>query len=129
MNRLLFSALLMLSLIWGGSFFFIKHLLEDFGPWTIAFLRSSFGLIAITTIMLVLRKPFELRKIQWFRMTVMALINTAVPWAIIGFSETRLTSNMASILNATTPLWTIVVGALIFKASTNRVQWIGMAVA
>jgi drug/metabolite transporter (DMT)-like permease len=128
-NRLLFAALLMLSLIWGGSFFFIKHLLEDFGPWTIAFLRSSFGLITITTIMLVLRKPFQLRKIEWFKMAVMALVNTAIPWAIIGFSETRLTSSMASILNATTPLWTIVVGALIFKSTTNRMQWIGMAVA
>lgn len=83
MNRLLFSALLMLSLIWGGSFFFIKHLLEDFGPWTIAFLRSSFGLITITTIMLVLRKPFELRNIQWFKMAVMALVNTAIPWAML----------------------------------------------
>jgi drug/metabolite transporter (DMT)-like permease len=127
--RLLFSALIMLSLIWGGSFFFIKQLLQDFGPWTIAFLRSSFGFITITTIMLILRKPFELRKIQWLPMALMALVNTAIPWAIIGFSETRLPSNMASILNATTPLWTIVVGALIFKATTNRMQWIGMGIA
>jgi drug/metabolite transporter (DMT)-like permease len=119
----------MLSLIWGGSFFFIKQLLHDFGPWTIAFLRSSFGLVTITIIMLVLRKPFELRKIQWFPMAVMALVNTAVPWAIIGFSETRLSSSIASILNATTPLWTIIVGALVFKAVTHRMQWIGMGVA
>ncbi|WP_018754296.1 DMT family transporter [Paenibacillus terrigena] len=129
MPRLLYAALVMLSLIWGGSFFFIKQLLHDFGPWTIAFLRSSFGLMTITIIMLVLRKPFELRKIQWFPMAVMALVNTAVPWAIIGFSETRLSSSIASILNATTPLWTIIVGALVFKASTNRMQWIGMGVA
>ncbi|MFC5452720.1 DMT family transporter [Paenibacillus aestuarii] len=129
MARLLFLALFVLSLIWGGSFFFIKQLLRDFGPWTIAFLRSSFGLITITVIMLVLRKPFELRKIQWMPMAIMALVNTAIPWALIGFSETKLTSGMASILNATTPLWTIVVGALVFKTATNRMQWIGMGVA
>ncbi|WP_152395940.1 DMT family transporter [Paenibacillus guangzhouensis] len=129
MSRLLYAALVMLSLIWGGSFFFIKQLLHDFGPWTIAFLRSSFGLITITIIMFVCKKPFELRKIQWFPMAVMALVNTAVPWAIIGFSETRLSSSMASILNATTPLWTIVVGALVFKVATHRMQWIGMGVA
>ncbi|MBB6671930.1 DMT family transporter [Cohnella nanjingensis] len=129
MPRLLFFVLIVLSLIWGGSFFFIKQLLHDFGPWTIAFLRSSFGLITISAIMLVLRKPFALRQIQWFPMAVMALFNTAIPWAIIAFSETRLTSSMASILNATTPLWTIVVGAAIFKAATNRMQWIGMGIA
>jgi drug/metabolite transporter (DMT)-like permease len=126
MSRLLVAALILLSLIWGGSFYFIKELLRDFGPWTIAFLRSSFGLITITIIMLILRKPFDLRKIPWFPMTIVALLNTAIPWAIIGFSEMRLTSSMASILNATTPLWTIVVGALFFKKSTHRMQWIGM---
>jgi drug/metabolite transporter (DMT)-like permease len=129
LSRLLFAALILLSLIWGGSFFFIKQLLQDFGPWTIAFLRSSFGLVTIGMIMLVLRKPFEFRKIPWIPMAVMALVNTAIPWAIIGFSETRLTSGMASILNATTPLWTIVVGTLFFKTVTNRMQWIGMGIA
>lgn len=129
MPRLLFTALILLSLIWGGSFFFIKQLLQDFGPWTIAFLRSSFGLVTIGMIMLILRKPIEFRKIPWIPMAVMALVNTAIPWAIIGFSETRLTSSMASILNATTPLWTIVVGTLFFQAVTNRMQWIGMGIA
>jgi drug/metabolite transporter (DMT)-like permease len=127
--RLLVSALIVLSLNWGGYFFFIKHLLQDFGPWTIAFLRSSFGLVTIGMIMLILRKPFEFRKVPWIPMAVMALVNTAIPWAIIGFSETRLTSGMTSILNATTPLWTIVVGTLFFQTVTNRMQWIGMGIA
>lgn len=129
MPRTLLLVLLLLSMIWGGSYYFIKLLLHDFGPWTIAFLRSGFGLITITVIMLVLRKPFEMKKIPWTSMAVMALIHTALPWAIIGFSETRLTSSMTAVLNATTPLWTMVVGMLFFKAVTNRLQWIGMGVA
>ncbi|MFD0693946.1 DMT family transporter [Paenibacillus sp. GCM10027628] len=129
MPRSLFIALFLLSLIWGGSYFFIKILLHDFGPWTIAFLRSSLGLAAIVIIMLVLRIPFAFRQIRWIPMVVMALINTAIPWAIIGFSETRLTSTMASVLNATTPLWTMVVGILFFQAVANRLQWIGMGIA
>nr|WP_223829494.1 DMT family transporter [Paenibacillus arenilitoris] len=100
MSRQLFAALVLLSLIWGGSFYFIKILLHDFGPWSIAFLRSAFGLATITLIMLVLRKPFGLRSIPWLPMAVMASIHTAIPWAIIAFSETRLTSGMASVLNA-----------------------------
>jgi len=128
-GRTLYFALILLSLIWGGSFFFIKILLPDFGPWTVAFLRSAFGLATITGVMLILRKPFGFRSIPWLAMIIMALINTAIPWALIGFSETRLTSSLASVLNATTPLWTLVVGVLFFRVATNRMQWAGMGIA
>ncbi|NDI34620.1 DMT family transporter [Chengkuizengella sediminis] len=128
MPRILFLVFILLSLIWGGSFYFMKILLEDFGPWTIVFLRSSFGFITIVTIMLVLRKPFELQKMPWFPLTIIALINTTIPWAIIAFSETRISSSMASVLNATTPLWTIVVGIAFFRATTNRYQWLGIGI-
>lgn len=129
MPRSMYLALFGLSLIWGGSFFFIKMLLHDFGPWTISFLRSAFGLAFITAAMLILRKPFGLRQIPWVPMAVMAVINTSLPWTIIGFSETRLTSSMASVLNATTPLWTIIVGVIFFRTVTNRMQWLGMGTA
>ncbi|WP_134684322.1 DMT family transporter [Brevibacillus migulae] len=129
MSRSLYVSLILLSLIWGGSFFFIKILLPDFGPWTIAFLRSAFGLVTIVIIMWVLREPFSLKKISWLPMILVALINTALPWAIIGFSETRLTSSMASVLNATTPVWTLIVGMLFFQAVSTRMQWLGMGAA
>ncbi|SEO37174.1 DMT family transporter [Paenibacillus sp. OV219] len=129
MPRLIYAALLGLSLIWGGSFYFIKMLLHDFGPWSIAFLRSGFGLLVVVVIMTVFKKPFGFRTIPWIAMFIMALINTAVPWTLIGFSEQRLTSSLASILNATTPVWTIVVGIAFFGNKSNRMQWIGLAIA
>lgn len=129
MTRALFFVLALLSLIWGGSYYFIKILLIDFGPWTIAFLRSTLGLVTITIIMIALNKPFGLKKISWIPMIIMALINTAIPWALIGFSETRISSSMASILNATTPLWTLILGILFFKKRATLFQWLGMIVA
>lgn len=129
MPRLIYAALILLSLIWGGSFYFIKMLLHDFGPWTIACLRSSCGLIVVSLIMLVLKKSFGFRVIPWGSMVVMAVINTAIPWTLIGFSETRLTSSLASILNATTPVWTIVIGIIFFRSKSSRTQWIGLAIA
>lgn len=129
LSRLVYAALILLSLIWGGSFYFIKMLLHDFGPWTIAFLRSGCGLVVVVVIMLILRKPFGIRKIPWLAMTIMALVNTAIPWALIAYSETHLTSSMASILNATTPIWTIVVGILLFGNKSSRNQWYGVAIA
>lgn len=129
MPRSLFLVLASLSLIWGGSYYFIKILLEAFGPWTIAFLRSGLGLAVITVIMLLSRQKFGLRQIPWVAMAIMAFINTAIPWAIIGFSETRLSTSIASVLNATTPLWAVVVGLMFFKRKSSRSQVLGMAVA
>lgn len=129
MARSLYIALILLSLIWGGSFFFIKNLLHDFGPWGIAFLRSTFGFLFITIVMLTMRKPFALREIRWLPTFVIAMINMALPWTLIGFSETRLASSMASVLNATTPIWTMLVGLVFFGSVFRRIQWMGMGVA
>nr|WP_221401494.1 EamA family transporter [Paenibacillus phyllosphaerae] len=118
-----------LSLIWGGSFFFIKILLEDFGPLGIAFMRAVFGFLFITAFMLVMRKPFGLRQIPWVPALSIAIVNMSMPWALIAYSETRLASSLASVLNATTPLWTMLVGLLFFGAVFTRVQWAGMSVA
>ncbi|MDO7906764.1 EamA family transporter [Paenibacillus sp. JX-17] len=129
MPRQLYIALIMLSLIWGGSFFFIKNLLNDFGPWTIAFLRSAFGLLLIMAVMLVTREPLGLRKVKWLTAFIVAMVNMAVPWTLIGFSETRLASNVASVMNATTPIWTLLVGLLFFGTVVRGMQWLGMGIA
>ncbi|RED58091.1 DMT family transporter [Cohnella lupini] len=129
MPRLAYIALILLSLIWGGSFYFMKILLNDFGPWTISFLRSGCGLIVVTAVMLAFRKPFGFRTIPWLSVIVMASINTAIPWTLIAYSETHLSSSLASILNAATPVWTIVVGIALFRHKSTRNQWIGVGVA
>ncbi|MNO83253.1 putative inner membrane transporter YedA [compost metagenome] len=127
--RRVYLALLALSLIWGGSFYFIKILLQDFSPWSIAFLRSGAGLLVIILIMLIRRKPFGLRTIPWVPMAIMAWINTAIPWVLIGYSETVMPSSMASVLNATTPVWTVIVGVLFFRSISSRRQWVGIGIA
>lgn len=126
MPRLMYLLLVLLSLIWGGSFLFMKLLLADFGPWSIAFLRSVFGLAAITVVMVVCRKPFGFRKLPWLPLIVIGLLNTTVPWGLIAFSETRISSSLASVLNATTPLWTLFFGLTLFGVKSTRTQWLGM---
>jgi drug/metabolite transporter (DMT)-like permease len=79
--------------------------------------------------MLVMKKPFGFRQIRWLPMSAMSLINMSVPWAVISISETRLSSSMASVLNATTPLWTLIVGMLLFRTVTHKLQWLGMAIS
>lgn len=129
MPRSVFPALLLLSLIWSGSYAFIKVLIEDFGPWTIVCLRSSLGLLVIAAAMTAMRKPFGFGRTPWLPVIVMALVNTCIPWAIIGYSETRLDSGIASVLNATTPIWSLALGAAFWGATARRAQWIGTGLA
>lgn len=130
MSRSLYAALILLGLIWGGSFLFIKVLLQhDLGLWTIVSLRSLYGLVFTVLAMLVLRKPFSFKLIPWGKIAIVSLVNMVFPWGWITFSETRLTSSMASVLNATTPIWTILIGLLFFRGVFTRIQWAGTLVA
>ncbi|CAM4028812.1 DMT family transporter [Cohnella lubricantis] len=129
MPRAIWPVMLILSMIWGGSYYFIKVLLGDFGPWTIVFLRCALGLVVIAIYMLAARQPLRFKQAPWGAVAVMALVNTCIPWAIIGFSETRIASSMASVLNATTPLWSLLLGIAFFGAAARRLQWLGMGVA
>lgn len=129
MAPLYLSVLIILSLIWGGSFYFVKVLLGAFEPWTIAFFRCVFGLGTIMIMMLVLKIPFKTKTFPLKLMIAVSLFNTAIPWMFIAYSEQHMSSSLASILNATTPIWTILVGLFFFKATTTKQQWIGILVA
>jgi drug/metabolite transporter (DMT)-like permease len=76
--------------------------------------------VTITLVMLLLRKPLQLWQIPWGPMIVVGLLQTTVPWILIAFSETKITSSMASVLNASTPLWTLITGVLLFQLKSSR---------
>ncbi|EEN02452.1 hypothetical protein bthur0014_28720 [Bacillus thuringiensis IBL 4222] len=59
-------------------------------------------------------------------MFAVGILNTLIPWTLICFSEQKMTSNLASVLNATQPLWTMVLGILLFGIHSNRNQIIGL---
>ncbi|MGH0776602.1 DMT family transporter [Bacillus cereus] len=125
MSRKLYFALIMLSLIWGGSFYFFKILVTDFNPLVVAFLRSTFGAITLIALIPFFRKSFR-GNISFIPLFAVGILNTLIPWTLICFSEQKMTSNLASVLNATQPLWTMVLGILLFGIHSNRNQIIGL---
>lgn len=125
MSRKLYLALIMLSLIWGGSFYFFKVLVADFNPLVVAFLRSTFGVITLIVLIPFFRKSFK-GKIPFIPLITVGILNTVIPWTLICFSEQKMTSNLASVLNATQPLWTMILGILFFGIRSNRNQLIGL---
>ncbi|PEL81120.1 EamA family transporter, partial [Bacillus pseudomycoides] len=127
MSRKLYFALIMLSLIWGGSFYFFKILVADFNPLVVAFLRSTFGTITLIALIPFFYKSFR-GKIPFIPLFAVGILNTLIPWTLICFSEQKMTSNLASVLNATQPLWTMVLGILLFGIRSNRNQIIGLCI-
>jgi drug/metabolite transporter (DMT)-like permease len=105
-----YLALAGLALIWGGSFFLIKIAVHDIGPVAMVLIRSCTGSLALAVIMSAMGRPLLPR--DWKRLlvpfAVMAVASGVFPWAAIAWGEERITSGLASILNATTPLWTAV---------------------
>ena len=103
------TTLLVLSVLWGGSFFFIDVAVESVAPFTLVLLRVLLG---AATLLLVLKVtgqklPFERRTIGPF--LTLALLNNAVPFSLFAWGQQHIASGLASILNATTPLWAVLV--------------------
>jgi drug/metabolite transporter (DMT)-like permease len=95
--------LLSLSVLWGGSFFFAKVALSELGPFTVVFARVA---LAATAFALVVPLRWHA---PWRAYFVMGLLNNALPFSLIFWGQTEIASGLASILNATTPLFTLIV--------------------
>lgn len=96
-----------LGLIWGTSFLWIKLALQEIGPFMLVTLRLVLGLAGLLVIMRVQRLAFPRDPRAWLSLAVVAVFNYAVPFTLISWGETRIDSSLASILNGTVPLFTI----------------------
>ncbi len=105
------TLLLVLSLLWGGSFFFVGVAVQDLPPLTIVALRVSLAAVGLWCVVLILglRPPRQWQ--VWLAFLSMGTINNAIPFSLIVWGQTQIASGLASILNATTPLFTVVVAS------------------
>ena len=101
--------LLILALIWGGAFFFIGVAVRHVPPLTYVWLRLTIGAAGLWTYMLVRGERVALPKQVWGSILLLALLNNAIPFTLFGWGQTHIASGLASILNATTPIWGVVV--------------------
>lgn len=125
----LYVALISLSLIWGMSFMFIKLLVPLVGPWGVVFFRCLLGAIAIFIYLVVRGRLQKLKgKLKWRSLILVGIMNALIPWGMIALSEERISSSLAATLNATTPLFTSILGALLFGRMLFLKQWSGILV-
>ncbi|MFY1689245.1 DMT family transporter [Plantactinospora sp. WMMB782] len=118
MSRGSLVRLLMLALLWGSGFLWIKLALRGFSPVQIVLVRLALGSLVLVPIALHrgLRFPAD-RKI-WGHLFVAALVANAIPYTLFGVGERTVDSGVAGVINATTPLWTALFA---FVAGTDRV--------
>lgn len=121
--------LIALSILWGGSYFFNGVAVADFPPLTIVALRVGLAALALWTIALAMGfRPPKSVKI-WIAFLGMGLLNNAIPFVLIVWGQTQIASGLASILNATTPLFTVVVaGLLLSDERFTFLKLVGVAV-
>lgn len=109
MNALDWCQLLFLSLLWGASFFYVAIALKELPPFTIVLLRVAIAAMILHLVVRVAGVRFPWDGKSWRAFFGMGLLNNAIPFCLIVWGQTHVASGLASILNATTPLFTVVV--------------------
>ncbi|CAI8245682.1 MAG: putative inner membrane transporter YedA [Flavobacteriaceae bacterium] len=114
----------LLSVVWGSSFILIKKALIGLTPLQLGSLRTLFAGIFLLIVGFSYLK--KIRKPQWKWIAISALLGTFIPAFLFAFAETQIDSAVASILNATTPIVTLLLGAILFKIVFSKNQLIGV---
>lgn len=101
--------LLVLSGLWGGSFLFYKILVAALPPFSVVFGRVAVAALVLNLALLLRREAMPREARTWRAFLVMGLFNNVIPFSLIAYGETHIASGLASILNATTPMFTALV--------------------
>lgn len=101
--------LLILSVLWGGSFFFVAVALQELPPMTLALARVAFAAAFIYPIFRMQGGSLPATFAGWKPFIVMGLFNNIIPFSLIFAGQARIASGLASVLNATTPLFALLV--------------------
>ena len=97
---------------WGTSFLWIKVGVQEIGPFTLVSYRLGFGIAVIWLLLWLQRSRVHFNRRQLWKMAFVGISNTAIPFVLISWSETRISSGLAGILNGTAPLFTIIIAHL-----------------
>lgn len=109
MNRSDWAILLLLAAIWGGAFLFIGLAVRHVPPLTYVWLRVTIAAAAMWIYVKARGSGIDLPRQVWGSIVLLAILNNALPFTLFGWGQTHIASGLASILNATTPIWGVVV--------------------
>jgi drug/metabolite transporter (DMT)-like permease len=129
MNGREWLALVLLSVLWGGSFFFAGVLIKTLPPFTIVFLRVGLAAVILNALVNAVGMTMPGNRSAWAAFFGMGVLNNAIPFCLVVWGQSHIASGLAAILNATTPISTVIVAHLLTddeKITPNRL--LGVAV-
>lgn len=109
MNARTWAVLLALSVLWGGSFLFIGIAVREMPPLTLVFVRVMIAAAALISVAMLMRLSFRITGAIALTLLGMSVLNNVIPFTLIVWAQGHIPSGLASILNATTPLFTVAV--------------------
>ena len=124
MRKSWLPAYLALGLVWGCSFIFIKLGLEFLTPFGVAFVRCALGAITLLIVVKIKKIKLPSDKSTWRKLWILAMLLNVIPGILFAYAEVHVTSVLAGIINATTPLATLIVMLIAFREERLKVEQI-----
>jgi drug/metabolite transporter (DMT)-like permease len=124
--------LVLLSILWGGSFFFAKVIVQEMPPFTLVFVRFACAAGALWVYLAVSGTRLPRSVSIWVAFAVMGALNNLIPVALIAWAQITIASGLASVLIATTPVFSILVAHCITadeRISANKLVGIALGIA
>lgn len=119
--------LLLLAALWGGSYLFMRIAGPEFGPIALVQMRVSLAAALLLVLLLARGATATLRQ-RSGHLFVVGVLNSALPFCLLTFGTLSVTGGFAAIVNATTPMWTAIVGWLWLRDRIRPVQAAGLVI-
>ena len=124
MRKSWLPAYLALGVVWGCSFIFIKLGLEFLTPFGVAFVRCALGAITLLIIVKIKKIKLPSDKSTWYKLWILSMLLNVIPGILFAYAEVHVTSVLAGIINATTPLATLIVMLIAFREEKLKIEQI-----
>ena len=118
--------LALLSIIWGSSYILIKKGVEVYSPVQVAGMRLAISAFAFLPFLIPIWKKINWSK--WHFLLIVGLTGTGIPSFMFPLAQTQISSSIAGILNSLTPLFTLILGVLIFRTSFTQSKLVGVLI-
>lgn len=132
MNPKYYLELVLLAAIWGASFLFMRIASPEFGAINMAALRVVIAGITLLPVFIIVATkhipplPQHEKKTLWKNLIIVSVGNSVIPFFLFAYAALSLEAGLASIVNATTPLWGAFFGVVLFNAVLPKSGWFGL---
>ena len=118
-----------LTLLWGASFLFIAIAGRMLPPVGVSFFRMFFGALALFVLVKLAKQKIPMTRDAWLKTFVAGLVMSAFPFTLFAYAELHISSGLAGMVNAATPVMTVLAIMIAFRdQKPSRVQVIGLGV-